>query len=116
MIKKRILQYIEFKGFKKEDFFKKIGITSANFRGKALETPLNSNTIENIFTLFPEISPNWLLTGSGSMLQEDTHIDTTPTLNEDNLHILISTLQSTLVEKDKQIEKLLSIIEQMNNK
>lgn len=35
--------------------------------------------------------------------------------NDDNLHTLISILNNTIVEKDKQIDKLLSIVEQMNN-
>jgi len=70
MIKERILQIIDFKKLKKEDFFKKIGMTSANFRGNAKNTPLNSNAIENILSEMPEISPEWLLTGEGDMLRK----------------------------------------------
>ncbi|MCD8410366.1 hypothetical protein [Tenacibaculum finnmarkense] len=68
MIKERILQVIDFKGFKKEDFFNKIGMTSANFRGKAKERPINSIAVENIFTVIPDLSLTWLLTGKGEML------------------------------------------------
>lgn len=75
MIKKRILQILDKKQVTKEKFFKEIGITSANFRGKALETPLNSNTIENIFAVFPDISAEWLLTGKGEMLKDNNHSD-----------------------------------------
>lgn len=71
MIKDRVIQVIEFKGVKKEDFFPKIGMTSANFRGSAKNTPLNSNAIENILSIFKDINPEWLITGDGSMLRSD---------------------------------------------
>ncbi|MGL4364846.1 MAG: hypothetical protein ACRCSB_06550 [Bacteroidales bacterium] len=46
-------------------------MTSANFRGNPLKTPLNSTAIENIFTLFPDVSLEWLITGKGSMLRNE---------------------------------------------
>ncbi len=74
MIKKRIIQLLENKGIAKEEFYKKIGVTSANFRGKASETPVNSKTIENILSEISDLNLNWLLTGQGSMLREDLNI------------------------------------------
>jgi len=70
-IKERVVNFIEFKGVRKEIFFDKIGTTSANFRGIAKKTPLNSTVIENIFTEFPDLSLEWLLTGRGSMIREN---------------------------------------------
>lgn len=69
MIKERIIQVIEYKGIAKEDFYKKIGMTSANFRGDAKKRPLNSNAIENILSEIPDLNPEWLLTGKGEMLR-----------------------------------------------
>lgn len=68
MIKERVIQIIDYKEIAKERFFEKIGMTSANFRGKAKETPLNSNAIENILSEIPDLNINWLLTGKGKML------------------------------------------------
>ncbi len=68
MIKERIIKVIESKGIPKESFFKKIGMTSASFRGDARKTPLNSTAIENILSEIPDLNPRWLLTGDGSML------------------------------------------------
>jgi hypothetical protein len=73
-IKERVVLLAEHKGVIKEDFFKKVGVTSANFRGKAKNTPLNSSAIENIFSIFPDISLEWLLTGAGKMYQNDDAI------------------------------------------
>lgn len=67
MIKDRVIQIAEFKGIKKEVFFTRIGVTSANFRGKARSTPLNSSTIENILSEFPDINSEWLITGKGNI-------------------------------------------------
>ncbi|KAA6347857.1 hypothetical protein EZS27_004722 [termite gut metagenome] len=72
MIKDRVIQLIEFKGLKKESFFEQIGMTSASFRGKAKNTPLNSTAIENILSNIPDANPEWLLTGIGSMLREES--------------------------------------------
>ena len=70
-IKRRVVYIIEGKQLNKEKFFSEIGMTSANFRGKALNTPLNSNAIVNILSIFPEINSTWLLTGKGDMLKND---------------------------------------------
>lgn len=64
-IKDRIIYFVERKGLNKEKFFSEAGTTSANFRGKAKDTPLNSNTITNIIAAYPEINLRWLLTGEG---------------------------------------------------
>lgn len=62
-IKNRVVQVAEKQNVSKEYFFKSIGMTSANFRGKAKETPLNSNAIVNIITKYPDIDLHWLLRG-----------------------------------------------------
>jgi len=75
MIKHRIIQVLEDKKIPKEEFYQKIGVSSANFRGKAKDTPLNSGTIENILSLIPDINPSWLLTGEGTPLKSNS-VDT----------------------------------------
>ena len=70
MIKERIIQLLEKKGIGKEEFYVKIGMTSASFRGNAKKTPLNSNAIENLISIIPDVNPDWLLTGRGNMIKE----------------------------------------------
>jgi len=82
MIKERVIKIAELKGVIKEDFFPKIGMTSANFRGSAKKTPLNSNAIENILSVFPDINPEWLITGNGNMLRTDQPIQATKSTND----------------------------------
>lgn len=74
-IKERILYILEFKGITKTKFFEEIGVTYGNFTGKAKETPLNSTTLSNIFSKYPDINLEWLLTGNGEMLKKDYFSD-----------------------------------------
>ncbi len=75
MIKERIVELLELKGIAKEDFYRKIGMTSANFRGEARKRPLNSNAIENILSEIPDVNPEWLLTGNGEILKQDVLLE-----------------------------------------
>lgn len=69
-IKDRVVQVAESQGISKEAFFKSIGMTSASFRGKAKETPLNSNAIVNIITKYPNVDLYWLLNGRAKDVSE----------------------------------------------
>lgn len=101
LIKERIIQLIEYKKIPKEEFYVKIGMTSANFRGRAKTTPINSTAIENILSEIPDTNPEWLLTGKGSMLKGDTTNDTGCTADEN------SKLIRELIEKNGELRQQL---------
>ena len=92
-IKERVMQLLEVKGVAKENFFAEIGITSANFRGAAKLTPLNSTAIANIFTIIPDVNLEWLITGKGDMFKAKQNTASNPAFLE------------ILKEKDARIEK-----------
>lgn len=75
MIKERIVQLIETKRVPKEKFFSDMGVTSANFRGSARKTPVNSDVIANIFAVFPDVNLEWLIAGKGQMLKQNASED-----------------------------------------
>ena len=62
-IKERVVQVAKKQSITQEAFFESIGMTSASFRGKALNTQLNSKAIVNIITKYPEVDLHWLLLG-----------------------------------------------------
>lgn len=99
MIKQRVLQLIDYKGVKKEEFFNKIGMSSANFRGKAKETPLNSTAIENIFSVFPNLNIEWLITGNGEMFKPQT-------LSDPN-----NSIEAKVRNQERQIDQLYRVLE-----
>jgi phage repressor protein C with HTH and peptisase S24 domain len=67
-IKERILQITDYKGISKEKFFENIGMSYGNFKGKSKNTPINSNALVDILTMYPDINIDWLITGNGEML------------------------------------------------
>ena len=79
-IKERVLYISENKGITREKFFDDLGITYGNFKGKAKEKALSSDVLAKIITKYPDINPEWLLTGKGDMLKDEgaTEVIKTP--------------------------------------
>lgn len=78
MILERIKQYIDYKSISVAAFEKSIGMSNASF-GKCLKKggAIGTDKLENILSVYPDISPNWLLTGNDTMLRNSTEL--TPT-------------------------------------
>lgn len=111
MIKERVIQVIESKGIAKEKFYKKIGMTSASFRGNAKKTPLNSNAIENILSEINDLDPYWLITGKGEMFRSSKINDGQPNIRNENdtiaLQKKIINLQENEIKRlEGEIKKL----------
>ena len=112
-IKERILQFIENQGITKKDFCNKTKISYANMRGKSLLSEIGGEQISEILSQYDEISPEWLLLGKGEMLRNTTTANNQD--NDDKVSRLITILQDTLAEKDKQIDQLLKIINRISS-
>lgn len=131
LVKQNILQVIETKGITKYEFYKKTRIT----RGVLDQNNgMSEENIARFLAYFTDVDANWLITGEGEMLKrkvQDQLVspslqnsqytenqckdnENNPMLAEagENIKSLIGILNRTLVEKDKQIDRLLSIIEQ----
>ena len=70
------MQLIQSKGVPKERTFAALGVTSANFRSRAKSTPVNSDVLEKLYAMFPDLNLHWLLTGDGPMLTTPSPIET----------------------------------------
>ena len=70
-IKEKILLFIERQGITKADFCEKTGISYANMKGKGLFSEIGGAQIGKILYAYNDLSPEWLLTGQGSMLKSD---------------------------------------------
>lgn len=73
-IKRRILQYIDFIAITREEFYKKVSLNGANFRGKSAKSELSGDKIANILRCYPDINPDWLLLGEGEILRKAPQI------------------------------------------
>lgn len=65
--KERILQFIEYKGISKNKFYIETGISNGVLDKKS---GLSMETVEKFYSTYPEINPEWLLTGKGNMIKE----------------------------------------------
>ena len=107
-IKERVVEIAEKQEITKEKFFKSIGMTSASFRGKAKETPLNSNAIVNIITKYPDVDLYWLLTGEVQSSNYESSIVAEPP-------ITYNTLRKNCDEKDEMIRLLKSQVNDLKS-
>ena len=108
-VKQRLLEFVENKKLKKMVFYDTIGMKQSNFSGEGAASSLKTENIIKVLIAFPDINPDWLLLGKGEMLRNATTANNYA--NDDKVSRLITILQDTLAEKDKQINRLLSIIE-----
>ena len=105
-IKERVVQFAKKQSLSQERFFHSIGMTSANFRGKAKESPLNSNVVANIITKYPNIDVHWLVLGESKSSQSNV-------VNEPGL--TYETSDKSCKEKDEIIAMLKSQVEDLKS-
>lgn len=75
MILDRIKSYIDYKGITVAAFERSVGMSNASF-GKSLRNKgaIGTDKLENILSVYDDLSPEWLLTGKGNMLQSATNV------------------------------------------
>ena len=94
-IKERIKEIAINKGIPLGEFFKQLSLAPSGFSGEKIKNGTNSDTIEKIVTLFPDINLYWLITGKGEMLLNEINtLNTTP----ENL--------VSLLDVNKKVEEL----------
>lgn len=74
-IKENILYFIDKQHISKVDFYEKTEISASNFKGVGLKSEIGGDKIVKILSCYPEINPEWLLTGQGAMLKSTKKFD-----------------------------------------
>lgn len=74
MLLDRIKQYLDAKGISVSAFERSIGMSNASF-GKSLKNggAIGTDKLENILTVYPDISVDWLFSGKGSMFKKESN-------------------------------------------
>ena len=106
IIKKRILQYIDFKGVSKYETYQKTGITNGVF---SQSNGISEDNLLKFLNYYTDINPQWLLLGTGEMLlSEKTEVspETATPENEENPYKLLYELQKENGELRGEIERL----------
>lgn len=122
MILERIKQFIDYKGMTIAAFERSIGMANASF-GKSLKNggAIGSDKLEKILSVYPEISPAWLMTGRGEMLADEPTgtIKQQPIITDERLVTqgvtpeLITELLNRITEQAAEIGRLQEQIRQM---
>lgn len=96
------MQIANYYGVSYEKFSTEIGMSYASFKGKAKLTPLNSDAIANIVTIYPNVNCHWLLTGKGQMLANNEASEEKNDKNSERIDKLLDIVAS----QQKTIELL----------
>lgn len=107
--KSNLLKYIELRGIKKPEFYKKTGLSNG-FLDK--NENISSNNIEIIISNYSDISVEWLITGEGEMLKQD-RIDEAP--DEDLVKALNSTIDAQRITIDAQRDTIIILKEKVSD-
>lgn len=115
MVLERIKEYIDYKGITIAAFERSIGMSNASF-GKSLKNKgaIGSDKIENILSIYDDLSPDWLLTGKGSMLKGVVEQPPSPQQsNEKEPTQLLNQLLDTIKGQAEEIGQLKEQVRQL---
>ena len=101
----RIKQFADFKQISIRKFCELAGVASGGF---IKVKSVGSESLLKIFTAFPDINLEWLITGQGSMLKSATPVADNKFAMEliEKKDETIKKLERTIWEQEKQIEDL----------
>lgn len=69
---KRIKQYLDFKGIKVSAFEREVGMSNGSFASQLKhDKTIGVDKLENILSKYPDVNLDWLLKGTGNMLNFD---------------------------------------------
>lgn len=67
-VKEKILFFVQSIGLSKAEIARQLGISKSNFVGEAMASDLNVSMVIKFCQLYPQVSAEWLLRGTGDML------------------------------------------------
>lgn len=97
----RICKYLDVKGITRYRFYKDTGLSNGFLDKKG---NIGSDKCERIIYLYPDINPEWLLTGQGEMLRTAILIESIQSVSPPPNDDIITLLKEQLKEKDTKIE------------
>lgn len=123
-VKYRLEQFLKNRGIKKTEFAKAIGVSNSYIT--SMRKSIQPDKLEKINYSYPDLNISWLLYGDGTMLR-DTETETesapaakpagqAPAENPDTVAGMIELqkgYQQMLAKSQEQIDRLISIIEDM---
>lgn len=107
----RIKQYIDYKGVSVRRFEESVGFSNGSFASQFKNNKtIGVDKVENILHIYPDINPDWLLTGRGEMCRTGETISETSETNAPTLTPMEERLLALIKEKDAKIEEQARLI------
>lgn len=106
--KQRILQFVETLGISKREFYLKTGISRGTLENS---TGITEDTMVKLFAIYPNINPEWIVLGIGSMIRDNKSIIKDKSVITADPTIL--SLMNKISEQAQEIGKLKSELEQL---
>jgi hypothetical protein len=73
---KRIKEFIDFKGLSNKHFEVKVGFSNGAFASQLKRNrTIGVDKLEKILSVYEDLSPQWVLTGQGNMLKEESNFN-----------------------------------------
>jgi len=115
MIVERIKEYLDSKGIKIATFEKSVGMSNASF-GKSLKNggTIGSDKLEIILSVYPDINPEWLLTGKGEMIRSlNNEVKDGMGITSHVFRSILADKDAIIVEKSEEIGRLKQRVEDL---
>ena len=111
VLKRRILEYADSKGIKKYEIYQNTGISNGVLSQKG---GLSEDNVMRFLSHYSDLSPEWLLTGKGAMLREQSAPEVAPPPSEPAFPGFIEEIKSLSVKVGRleaENEHLRAVIE-----
>ena len=95
VLKRRILEYADSKGIKKYEIYQNTGISNGVLSQKG---GLSEDNVMRFLSHYSDLSPEWLLTGKGAMLREQSAPEVAPPPSEPAFPGFIEKIQDLSVK------------------
>ena len=117
-VKARTIQFIKQKGITKKFFEEKCGLSTGYVT--SMRKGFGNEKLNNVLQAFPELNRDWLLYGEGDMLLGDVSGSNNAIGRESVVNVneseTISNLIAVIKKEQEQIDRMLSIIEDLTGK
>jgi len=100
-VRQRVIKYLEYKKISRNKFYRMAHLSNG-YLDK--EGAMSTTNCEKIFEIFPEINPEWLLTGNGTMLRVKEQQEGTENLAVGMLvdKLVELTVENTLLKRENE--------------
>ena len=114
-ILRRVKEFCLFMDMPVSEFERRCGLSNGYFQKLTTEA-IGGRKLADIADAFPDLSINWLLRGEGPMMIGDGSVSASNIGgdNTQNATAVVETIARQLDEKDRQIGRLLGIIENLS--